>query len=213
MRRGSIFQLVLIGLAGRGDRYRRGGVRPVAARLRPPGRPAGSTSSTGSRRGFRCSSSRSSAAIIVYAMINFRAKPGDMSDGPPVHGNTTIEIIWTIIPAILVTSIAIVSAIVLAKNGNAGTEPARRQGLRTSSSPGRSSTRTSKTYTDPPPAARPARQARDHLEGRDPLLLGATVRPEAGRGPGPVEPARDHARPARHAIRSSAPSSAGSATR
>jgi cytochrome c oxidase subunit 2 len=62
-------------------------------------------------------------AIMVYAMINFRAEPGDWSDGPPVHGNTRIEIIWTIIPAILVTAVAIVSAIVLAENGKAGTNP------------------------------------------------------------------------------------------
>ena len=62
-------------------------------------------------------------AIMIYAMINFRAKPGDWSDGPPVHGNTTIEIIWTIIPAILVTAISIVSAIVLAQNSHAGTDP------------------------------------------------------------------------------------------
>jgi cytochrome c oxidase subunit II len=63
------------------------------------------------------------AAILVYAVINFRAKPGDWSDGPPVHGNTTIEIVWTVIPAVLVTAISIVSAIVLAQNGNAGSNP------------------------------------------------------------------------------------------
>ena len=44
-------------------------------------------------------------AIMIYAMINFpRRLAQDWSDGPLVHGNTTIEIIWTIIPAILVTS-------------------------------------------------------------------------------------------------------------
>jgi cytochrome c oxidase subunit II len=63
------------------------------------------------------------AAVLVYSVLNFRAKPGDWSDGPPVHGNTTIEIIWTIIPAVLVTSIAIVSAIVLAKDSHAGSNP------------------------------------------------------------------------------------------
>jgi cytochrome c oxidase subunit 2 len=63
------------------------------------------------------------AAIVTYAIINFRAKPGDMSDGPPVHGNTKIEIIWTVIPAVLVTAISVVSAIVLSENSNAGTNP------------------------------------------------------------------------------------------
>ena len=63
------------------------------------------------------------AAIVTYAIINFRVKPGDLSDGPPVHGNTKIEIIWTIIPALLVTAISVVSAIVLSENSNAGTDP------------------------------------------------------------------------------------------
>ncbi len=62
-------------------------------------------------------------AIMTYALIKFRVKPGDLSDGPPVHGNTKIEIIWTAIPAILVTAISIVSAIVLSENSNAGTNP------------------------------------------------------------------------------------------
>ena len=46
--------------------------------------------SSSSRSSRRCSSTRSS---------KFRAEPGDESDGPPIHGNTTIEIVWTAIPA------------------------------------------------------------------------------------------------------------------
>jgi cytochrome c oxidase subunit 2 len=46
-----------------------------------------------------------------------------MRDGPPVHGHTTLEIVWTAVPFVLVTAIAIVSAIVLAENGNAGSDP------------------------------------------------------------------------------------------
>jgi cytochrome c oxidase subunit II len=65
------------------------------------------------------------AAVLAYCVINFRAKPGDLSDGPPIHGHTTLEIVWTAVPAVLVTAIAIVSAIVLAKNGNAGSNPLR----------------------------------------------------------------------------------------
>jgi cytochrome c oxidase subunit II len=63
------------------------------------------------------------AAVLIYSIINFRAKPGDWSDGPPVHGHTMLEIVWTVIPTVLVTSIAIVSAVVLTQNGNAGTSP------------------------------------------------------------------------------------------
>jgi cytochrome c oxidase subunit II len=56
------------------------------------------------------------AAVIIYSLVKFRAPPGDDSDGPPIHGHTGLEIAWTAVPAALVTSISIVSAIVLAKN-------------------------------------------------------------------------------------------------
>jgi cytochrome c oxidase subunit 2 len=56
------------------------------------------------------------AAVIVYAVFNFRARPDDDEDGPPIHGNTGLEIVWTAVPAALVTAISIVSAVVLAKN-------------------------------------------------------------------------------------------------
>ncbi len=58
------------------------------------------------------------AAVIVYAVLNFRAGPDDDSDGPPVHGHTGLEIVWTAVPAALVTAISIVSAVVLAQNGH-----------------------------------------------------------------------------------------------
>jgi cytochrome c oxidase subunit II len=63
------------------------------------------------------------AAVIVYSVWKFRARPDDDSDGPPIHGHTSLEIVWTAIPAVLVTAISIVSAIVLAQNGNAGSNP------------------------------------------------------------------------------------------
>jgi cytochrome c oxidase subunit 2 len=56
------------------------------------------------------------AAVMVYAVLHFRVQEDDFEDGPPVHGHTGLEITWTIIPFILVTSIAIVSAIVLSRN-------------------------------------------------------------------------------------------------
>ncbi|HZR96294.1 MAG TPA: cytochrome c oxidase subunit II [Gaiellaceae bacterium] len=56
------------------------------------------------------------AAVMIYAVIRFRAAPDDDSDGSPVHGNTQLEIIWTLVPTVLVTAIAIVSAVVLARN-------------------------------------------------------------------------------------------------
>ena len=63
------------------------------------------------------------AAVLVYSVWKFRAGPDDWSDGPPTHGHTQLEIVWTAIPAVLVTAISIVSAIVLAQNGHAGTNP------------------------------------------------------------------------------------------
>jgi cytochrome c oxidase subunit II len=63
------------------------------------------------------------AAVLSYSIWKFRVKPDDDSDGPPTHGHTKLEIIWTAVPAVLVTAISIVSAIVLAENGNAGSDP------------------------------------------------------------------------------------------
>jgi cytochrome c oxidase subunit II len=63
------------------------------------------------------------AAVLIYSVWKFRAGPDDDSDGPPVHGHTGIEIAWTAVPAVLVTAISIVSAIVLAQNGHAGSNP------------------------------------------------------------------------------------------
>jgi cytochrome c oxidase subunit 2 len=65
------------------------------------------------------------AAAIIYSILNFRVQPEDESDGPPIHGHTGLEIVWTAIPAVLVTAIAIVSAIVLARNDDAGPNPLR----------------------------------------------------------------------------------------
>lgn len=47
--------------------------------------------------------------LLLYSVIKFRAKPGDRGDGPPLHGNATLELVWTIIPAIIVLVITIYS--------------------------------------------------------------------------------------------------------
>jgi cytochrome c oxidase subunit 2 len=56
------------------------------------------------------------AAVILYSVVRFRARPDDDSDGAPIHGNTTLEIAWTAVPAVLVTAVAVVSAVALAQN-------------------------------------------------------------------------------------------------
>src|SRR5438067_11000002 len=59
-------------------------------------------------------------AAIAYSVVHFRAAPDDDSDGPPIHGHTGLEIVWTLIPAVLVTAIGILSAIVLARDDAVG---------------------------------------------------------------------------------------------
>lgn len=51
--------------------------------------------------------------IVLYSVMRFRAKPGDMRDGPPIHGNTRLEVIWVTIPFLMVTGLAIYGWIVL----------------------------------------------------------------------------------------------------
>ncbi|HEY9458764.1 MAG TPA: cytochrome c oxidase subunit II, partial [Gaiella sp.] len=64
-------------------------------------------------------------AVIVYCVLAFRVQPDDDTDGPPIHGNTRLEVIWTVVPAILVIAIGVVSAVVLSKNADAGANPLR----------------------------------------------------------------------------------------
>ena len=45
------------------------------------------------------------AAVVVYSVMKFRVRPDDDSDGPPIHGHTGVEIVWTAVPAVLVTAI------------------------------------------------------------------------------------------------------------
>jgi cytochrome c oxidase subunit II len=55
--------------------------------------------------------------FMVYSIWKWRARPGDENrDGPPIHGNTTLEIAWTVIPTLLVVGFAIAAGVVLIKN-------------------------------------------------------------------------------------------------
>jgi cytochrome c oxidase subunit II len=55
------------------------------------------------------------AGVSAYAVYKFRAPPGDTDDGSPIHGHTGLEIVWTLIPTILVTGIAVYSGVALAQ--------------------------------------------------------------------------------------------------
>jgi len=44
--------------------------------------------------------------VVLYCAFKFRMKPGEeLKDGPPIHGNTKLEIVWTAIPAILLVGL------------------------------------------------------------------------------------------------------------
>jgi cytochrome c oxidase subunit 2 len=51
--------------------------------------------------------------VAIYSVVKFRAKPGDMSDGAPIHGNTRLEVVWVTIPFLMVTGLAIYGWVVL----------------------------------------------------------------------------------------------------
>jgi len=57
--------------------------------------------------------------LLVISVIAFRKPANDNTDGIASHGNMTVEIVWTIIPAIIVTFLAILSFNVWTQN----TEP------------------------------------------------------------------------------------------
>jgi cytochrome c oxidase subunit II len=62
-------------------------------------------------------------AVIIFSVWKWRVPLDDDRDGPPIHGHTGLEIAWTAVPALLVLAIGIFSAIVLARNGEAGNNP------------------------------------------------------------------------------------------
>ncbi len=56
------------------------------------------------------------ATVLVYSAFRFRAEPGDESDGPPIHGNTKLEIVWTLVPTFLLVVMAVWAYLVLSDN-------------------------------------------------------------------------------------------------
>jgi len=47
--------------------------------------------------------------VILYSIFRFRQQAGDTTDGPPVHGNIPLEVLWTAIPAALVLWVSVYS--------------------------------------------------------------------------------------------------------
>lgn len=55
-------------------------------------------------------------AFLVYSVWRFRVGDDDDSDGPPHHGNTKLEIVWTVLPVILLAVMAVWAVIVVNEN-------------------------------------------------------------------------------------------------
>lgn len=51
--------------------------------------------------------------IMLYSVYAFRRQPGDEGEGPHVHGHTGLEIIWTIVPTVVVIGFAVYSVGIL----------------------------------------------------------------------------------------------------
>lgn len=55
--------------------------------------------------------------VILFSVWHFRMKPGqELEDGPPIHGNTRLEVIWTAIPAMILLGLVSYSFVVLHDN-------------------------------------------------------------------------------------------------
>jgi cytochrome c oxidase subunit 2 len=52
--------------------------------------------------------------IVCFSVIEFRMRPGEEQlDGPPIHGNTKLEVIWTAVPAMLIVGLVTYAYVVM----------------------------------------------------------------------------------------------------
>jgi cytochrome c oxidase subunit 2 len=63
--------------------------------------------------------------VVVTAVIRFRMRPDqEDQDGPPIHGNTLLEVIWTALPAALILGLCAYAYVVLHDIERAPARPA-----------------------------------------------------------------------------------------
>ena len=72
--------------------------------------------------------------VALQRLVKFRMRPGEeLKDGPPIHGNTRLEIIWTAIPAILLVGLCTYAYMVLTDiekaDGQRAERPRRRRAV------------------------------------------------------------------------------------
>ena len=133
--------------------------------------------------------------MLVYSLWRWRVRPGDEGDGAPIHGNTRLEIAWTVIPTVIVLFGAIYSWVTLSDIEAHDPDrmvvdvywPAVRVALQLPD-PGRHLARAAR-------ARRPADRVPNAQPRRDPLVLGAGVADQEGRRPRHHHPRLHHARP------------------
>ena len=52
--------------------------------------------------------------MLLFSVWRWRQRPGEEGlDGPPIHGSTKLEVIWTILPAIVIAALTTYAAILL----------------------------------------------------------------------------------------------------
>src|SRR3954464_744593 len=52
--------------------------------------------------------------VIGFSVLKFRMRPGEEGlDGPPIHGSTRLEVIWTAVPAILIVGLITYAYVVM----------------------------------------------------------------------------------------------------
>ena len=116
-------------------------------------------------------------------VVHFRKRRhDDLRDGEPIHGNTRLEVVWTTIPALLMVGAAVYSGLVLAdiEEPKANTQTVNVTGEQFA---------WTFEYQQPQAPRRRAAPGQGHAlplqaprQGRDPLVLGAGVPDEEGRG-------------------------------
>ena len=55
--------------------------------------------------------------VVLFSVWKFRMRPGEENrDGPPIHGNTRLEVVWTAVPAVLIVALCTYAYTVLRSN-------------------------------------------------------------------------------------------------
>ncbi len=55
--------------------------------------------------------------VVLFSVWKFRMRPGEeLKDGPPIHGNTRLEVVWTAAPAVLIIGLCTFAYITLRHN-------------------------------------------------------------------------------------------------